>query len=55
MILCDAGPLIALLTCPKLPTINSARLFFPNITFTLDTHFHAYRINGKTPFEVAPG
>jgi uncharacterized protein len=22
--------------------------------FTLDSHFHAYRINGKLPFEVVP-
>jgi len=23
--------------------------------FTIDSHFHAYRINDKTPFEVFPG
>jgi len=23
-------------------------------TFTLDSHFHAYRINGTHPFEVVP-
>lgn len=35
--------------------VSTAEILNLTQIFTLDRHFYAYRIHGKTPFSVLPG